>query len=86
MRAEPGDWLVIESPVIERPARRGQILEVRSPDGAPPYLVRWLEDDRVTLVFPGPDGHVVPAAEQAAADERARHRFERLQEEIAHQR
>ncbi|GAA3795419.1 MULTISPECIES: DUF1918 domain-containing protein [Amycolatopsis] len=86
MRAEPGDWLVIKSPVIGQPARRGQIIEVRSPDGAPPYLVHWLEDDRITLVFPGPDGHVAAAAEQAAADERARHRFERLQEEIAHHR
>ena len=70
MRAEPGDWLNIKSPVNEQPMRRGHILEVRSADGSPPYLVHWLDDDHVSLVFPGPDASVVRAAEQAAADER----------------
>ncbi|MFD7924022.1 DUF1918 domain-containing protein [Streptomyces sp. NPDC059740] len=32
----------------------GEIMEVRGPDGAPPYLVRF-PDGHQTLVYPGPD-------------------------------
>jgi hypothetical protein len=70
MRAHPGDWLVIERGDIDHPARRGRIEEVRSVDGSPPYLVRWLDTDRVALVFPGPDAHVLAPTEL----ERAYHR------------
>lgn len=59
MRAKPGDWLVTEQANIDHPARRGRIEEVRSPDGAPPYRVRWLDTGHEALVFPGPDAHVV---------------------------
>ncbi|MGR6998946.1 DUF1918 domain-containing protein [Yinghuangia aomiensis] len=46
-----------------RPSRRaaarvGEVVEVRHPDGTPPYLVRWTDDDRETLFFPGPETHV----------------------------
>lgn len=64
MKAEAGDWLVVEGPVIDHGGRRGLILEVRHEDGTPPYLVRWLDDGHETLVFPGPDAHVL-AAEDA---------------------
>jgi len=47
------------------------ITEVRSPDGSPPYVVRWLHNDQVATVFPGPDALVVPAGEQQAADARS---------------
>jgi hypothetical protein len=57
MRAQRGDWLVIEGPHTGDIRREGQILEVRDPDGAPPYLVRW-RDGAQSLVFPGPGGHV----------------------------
>lgn len=63
MRAKPGDVLVIEGRTTERHARRGTILEVRSPDGAPPYYVRWEDDGHEALTFPGPDAHVMPADE-----------------------
>ena len=35
----------------------GEVLEVRGPNGEPPYLVRWT-DGHEGLMFPGPDAHV----------------------------
>lgn len=61
MKAKAGDWLVVEGPVIDHGARRGLIVSVRHEDGTPPYLVRWLDSEHETLVFPGPDAHVVTA-------------------------
>ena len=37
--------------------RDGEIIKVGS-HGAPPYLVRWSDDGRETLFFPGPDALV----------------------------
>ncbi|GAA0594932.1 hypothetical protein GCM10010174_07650 [Kutzneria viridogrisea] len=62
MYAGAGDMLVVESFSIGRPGKRGLILEVRGADGAPPYVVRWLESSREATVFPGPDARVVRAA------------------------
>jgi Domain of unknown function (DUF1918) len=59
MRAQPGDYLVVEGSTTEHHARRATILEVRSSDGSPPYLVRW-EDGHEGLTFPGPDAHIAP--------------------------
>ncbi|WP_151081157.1 DUF1918 domain-containing protein, partial [Mycobacterium tuberculosis] len=38
---------------IDQPDHRGLIIEVRSSDGSPPYVVRWLETDHVATVIPG---------------------------------
>lgn len=84
MKAKVGDWLVIKGTAIDQPDHRGLITEVHSPEGAPPYVVRWLETDRVATVFPGPDAVVVTAAEQQAADEREQHRFGAVQSAILH--
>lgn len=58
MHAQAGDWLVIETNHVGQHAKRGQIKEVHSQDGSPPFLVHW-EDGHDALVFPGPDAHVV---------------------------
>ena len=84
MKAKVGDWLVIKGTTIDRSDQRGLISEVHSSDGSPPYVVRWLETDHVATVFPGADAVVVTAAEQAAADERAQHRFGAVQSAIRH--
>jgi len=84
VKAKVGDWLVIKGTTIEQPDQRGLITEVHSPDGAPPYVVRWLATDHEATVFPGPDAVIVTAAEQADADERARHRFGAIQSAISH--
>lgn len=57
MKAAVGDRIVVHSAHVDQPSRAGQVVEVRSPDGAPPYLVRW-DDGHEALVFPGPDAVV----------------------------
>ncbi|MCS7479365.1 DUF1918 domain-containing protein [Umezawaea endophytica] len=71
MRAETGDWLLVEQSSVDRSARRGRIVGVRGADGGPPYVVHWVDSDHEALVYPGPDAHVVTAAELAEADARA---------------
>ncbi len=82
MRADVGDWLVIKSGTIGRPDVRGMITAVHAPDGEPPFRVRWLATGEEATVFPGPDAIVVTAAEQQAADERARSRLAAVQTAI----
>ncbi len=79
MKASMGDWLVLKGTTVGRADQRGLIIEVRSPDGSPPYVVRWLDTGHQATVFPGPDATVVTAAEQQAADERAQARAESAQ-------
>lgn len=58
MKAAVGDRLVVEGAHQGDTRRVGVIIGLRHDDGTPPYVVRWLEDDHETLVFPGPDAHV----------------------------
>jgi hypothetical protein len=53
MNAQVGDWVVVESVHLGGARRIGQVTEVRHADGTPPYVVRWIDDDRETLFFPG---------------------------------
>jgi hypothetical protein len=73
MRAAVGDRIVIKGHYVGEPDRDAEILEVRGPDGSPPYLVRWSDDGHEGLFFPGPDAVVEhypkegePAGEQGA--------------------
>ena len=84
MKAKVGDWLVIKGTTIDQPDQQGLITEVHSPDGSPPYVVRWLETEHVATVFPGADAAVVTAEELEEADERAQHRFGAVQSAIRH--
>ena len=82
MRAQAGDWLIIERGDVAHHARRGRIKEIRSPDGSPPYVVRWLDTDNTALVFPGPDAHVLTPEELQRAEAAAARRFAAVQHEI----
>lgn len=55
MIANVGDELIIEGHRIGEPRRIGLVEEVRGDDGGPPYLVRWDDTGRSTLLFPGAD-------------------------------
>ena len=77
MKAKAGDWLVIKGTHVDQADQRGLITEVHGADGAPPYVVRWLETDHVATVVPGPDAVVVTAEEQQGADRQVRSRFAR---------
>ena len=59
MRATVGDVLHVHARTIGRPDRTGEIVEVRGPDGSPPYLVRF-GDGREALIFPGADATIQP--------------------------
>ena len=50
MKASAGDELTVKGRGQGDEDRHGTIIEVRGPDGAPPYLVRW-RDDLETLFF-----------------------------------
>lgn len=54
MQGHVGDRIILAANRAEGPVRDGEVLEVRGPNGGPPYLVRW-SDGHVGLVFPGPD-------------------------------
>jgi Domain of unknown function (DUF1918) len=51
MRAMVGDELVVRGRHVDDPNREGVIIEVHGADGAPPYLVRW-GDEEVTIFYP----------------------------------
>jgi hypothetical protein len=54
MRATVGERIVIHGKNVGAPDRHGEVVEVRGPDGDPPYFVRF-DDGHESLVFPGPD-------------------------------
>jgi hypothetical protein len=57
-KARAGDRLVIQGHREGAPQRDAQILEVRGPGGAPPYLVRWQDDGHESIYYPGSDASV----------------------------
>ena len=74
MDAAVGDRIVVAAASLSGHIRDGEIIEVGS-RGGPPYLVRWSDDGRETLFFPGSDAYVshyeslepeAPAAAQPA--------------------
>ncbi len=57
VRARVGDWLLPDG----EQRRAGVIIGLRNPDGSPPYVVKWLSDGHIALVFPGPYTRIVHA-------------------------
>ena len=49
MKARVGDRLLADGD--ER--RTGVIIGLQHADGSPPYVVKWLSDGHIALVFPG---------------------------------
>jgi len=50
MRAQVGDLLVADGAEIHRVC---EIIRLNHADGSPPYVVRWLSDGHIALLFPG---------------------------------
>ncbi len=61
MRAAVGDRLHVHGRVVGTPDSTAEIVEVRGPDGAPPYRVRY-PDGHEALVFSGSDAAVEHAS------------------------
>jgi Domain of unknown function (DUF1918) len=47
----------------------GVIIGIRNADGSPPYIVNWLRDGHIALVFPEPYARIVTAETANAASE-----------------
>jgi uncharacterized protein DUF1918 len=58
LRAEVGDTLIIDAGGLAGIPRTGEIVAVTSPDGSPPYRVRWLAGEYESVIFPGPGARV----------------------------
>ncbi|MCU1433025.1 MAG: hypothetical protein JWP95_2130, partial [Actinotalea sp.] len=41
MKAAVGDRLVLASGVVDGVVRDGRVVELRHPDGTPPFMVEW---------------------------------------------
>ena len=52
MKAKVGDFLVVKGTTTERHDQHAEIIEVRSQDGSPPYVVRWLVTDHMCTSGP----------------------------------
>jgi hypothetical protein len=61
MQASAGDHLHVHARTVGQQDQIGEIVEVRGPQGAPPYLVRY-PDGHETLMYPGPDAVVEPVS------------------------
>jgi hypothetical protein len=60
MIAQVGDRIVLEGTRLGA-ARAGVVVAVARDDGGPPYQVRWFDDGRTTLIFPGAEARIEPA-------------------------
>ncbi|HVM54003.1 MAG TPA: DUF1918 domain-containing protein [Acidimicrobiales bacterium] len=58
LHAAVGDRIIIKGHRVGEPDRDAEVLEVRGPDGGPPFMVRWSEDGHEGLFFPGSDAEV----------------------------
>jgi len=58
MEAHVGDRLVIKGHKVGGGEKIAEILEVRGKNGEPPYVVRWFDDGRESLVIPGSDASI----------------------------
>lgn len=69
MRAQIGDRLIIGGDSD----RTGIVIGIPRPDGAPPYVVKWLSNGHIAMVFPDaytvrvPAGHPAGTARHTAA-------------------
>jgi hypothetical protein len=66
MQATVGDHLIIHGTKVGDGERRGEVIEIRGPQGGPPYIVRWDADGHEGLFFPGPDAELETGARQRA--------------------
>lgn len=57
MRADIGDQLK----VVNGRERLGLIIGVPHADGSPPYVVKWLSDGHIAMVFPSQYARIIPA-------------------------
>ncbi len=62
MQAQVGDKVHVPSRTVGTHERCGRIVEVRGPNGEPPYVVRWDGEDQDHLFVPSGGVIIEPAA------------------------
>jgi len=65
MIAHTGDRIVLDGTHLGDHRRIGIVLAVAHADGGPPYQVRWLDDGKTTLIFPGAEARIDNTAEHS---------------------
>jgi hypothetical protein len=58
MQAAVGDRIIVKGHRVGEPDRDCEVLEVRGPEGGPPFVVRWDDSGHECLFFPGSDASV----------------------------
>jgi hypothetical protein len=58
MQASVGDRITIRGCHSGDPNRDCEVLEVRGPNGGPPYVVRWADSGHEAILYPGTDAIV----------------------------
>ncbi len=84
MQAQSGDWLIVHSHNEAGHVRKAEILGTHAA-GQPPYTVRWLDEDKESIVFPGSDAQVVSADDQRAGQRLQSERIDLVQSAIGGQ-
>lgn len=64
MHAAAGDRIAVPGRHVGDAGRVGEVLEVRGPGGAPPFVVRWA-DGHEAVCWPGPETRVQHAGNLA---------------------
>lgn len=83
MKANQGDWLIVHSHNDAAHIRKAEIIGTAD-SGEPPYKVRWVEDDRESVVFPGPDAQVLSAEQEAELNRQQSAQIDRFQSALTH--
>lgn len=55
MQATAGDRIIVRSTHVGEPNRDGEVVEVRGPNGQPPWVIRWSDNGHEGLYFPSSD-------------------------------
>ncbi len=57
MHAVVGDTIAIPGRAVGQTGRLGEVIEVKGPEGGPPYRVKW-HDGHVAICYPGPETRI----------------------------
>ena len=63
MQAQVGDRLLVG----HGRQRAGLVIGVPRDDGQPPYIIKWLSDGHIAMVFPDQYARIVPAGHPAGS-------------------
>lgn len=59
MHAQVGDRLL----AANDPGRIGLVIGVQTEDGSPPYIIKWLSDGHIAMVYPDQYSRIIPAGD-----------------------